>query len=85
MSEPARQAKVARPKVRVDYILYSQHRKMVSINGKSVLEGRDWNGVKVLKVEAKRVLLSWQGQRWFAAVTSAKGTGNNPVRLRRTQ
>ena len=73
-----------RPSVRVDYIIYSTQRKLVSINGSSVLEGGHWKGVRVVKIDPGKVLLSWRGEQWLARVSGAGSTGSQRLSIRRS-
>jgi len=78
----AERAKLEKPAVTLDSIIYSQQRRLVVLNGQSLSEGQQRKGVKVIKIESRRVLLEWQGARWYASVTPAT---NGSISIRRTQ
>ncbi len=78
----AEPTKVQKPAVTLDSIIYSQKRRLAVLNGQSMAEGQQRNGIKVIKIESRRVLLEWQGERWYASVTPASG---GSISIRRMQ
>ncbi|WP_020406362.1 general secretion pathway protein GspB [Hahella ganghwensis] len=73
---------VQRPTIRLESIIYSPQRRIAVINGRTLAEGQQSNGVKVVKIEQRRVLLEWQGDRWHASVSAA---ADGSFSIRRTQ
>jgi len=80
---PVRQASI-KPEFRIDYIIHSSQRRLVSINGKTAVEGDRLQGVKVLRIDPKQVLLSWQGKQWFAKVNPGRAVGKQRLSVRRS-
>ena len=78
----AESVKVEKPDITLNSIIYSQQRRLAVLNGQSLSEGQQRNGVKVIKIESRRVLLEWQGERWYASVTP---TSSGAISIRRTQ
>ncbi|GAA3955642.1 general secretion pathway protein GspB [Allohahella marinimesophila] len=76
----ASSAAVARPKLAINSILISSARRLAIINGRSVAEGDTIEGVKVQRVSADGVRLSWQGQQWTARLSTAGGAVRKPSR-----
>lgn len=73
-----------KPEFKIDYIIHSSQRKLVSINGKTAVEGDRLQGVKVLRIDPKQVLLSWQGKQWFATVNPGRSAGKQRLSVRRS-
>ncbi|MBU6952860.1 general secretion pathway protein GspB [Hahella sp. HN01] len=70
----------SRPAISVDSILYSSSRKVATINGVALAEGQQTGSVRVVKIEARRVLLDWRGQRWYESV---QGASQDALTIRR--
>ncbi|WP_246841151.1 general secretion pathway protein GspB [Hahella sp. CCB-MM4] len=71
-----------KPVVRLDSIIFSPQRRVAVLNGNSMAEGQQSGGVKVVKIEQRRVLLEWQGVRWYATVS---GATDDAISIRRAQ
>ncbi len=71
-----------KPAVSLDSIIYSSQRRVAVLNGKTLAEGQQSGGVKVVKIEQRRVLLEWKGVRWYATVS---GATDGAISIRRTQ
>ncbi|WP_431686997.1 general secretion pathway protein GspB [Hahella sp. NBU794] len=70
----------SRPAISVDSILYSSSRKVATINGVALAEGQQTGSVRVVKIDARRVLLDWRGQRWYESV---QGASQDALTIRR--
>lgn len=74
-----------RPAVRVDYIIHSRQRKVVSINGDHLQEGDRWRDIRIIRIEPKKVLLAWRGQQWFNSINPNEGNNRNSMVIRRSK
>ncbi len=71
-----------RPNAVVESIIYSSKRKMARVNGTLLTEGQQINDIMVVSIEPRRVLLEWQGRRWYSSLASGAG---QQMTIRRSQ